>query len=179
MSDTKKEKEHIPTEEELEAMTREARIQALMRMMDPGAGCTLDATKAHPSGGHLGMVNEEPPEPEDKPKIKTETQVTADAPTPEDDLDEKGAPVWGDTPTFKDQYAKYPNTCRLIGPQMAVFDVTDEGQLSKLNKLLALQRPEEAPGIIVVTKEKNFHEGKWLVLLEYFRLEYKHLISTS
>lgn len=139
-------------------------LDELNNMMDPGAGVTLDKSKIASAFG------EAPAAP-------------APAPAPESDFkeekDPKGKTVWISTPTFEDQYKRFPQTTRLVGPIVAVFDAANPEQLKDLNNLLSKQQPDDAPSVILASKKENFHDGKWLMLLEYFRVEYKQLITTS
>jgi len=136
-------------------------------MMDPGAGVNVDPNQVSPSFAI-------PP--------------TAESPAPEEDntdsdfeehKDPKGKTIWADTPTFEDQYKRFPQTTRLVGPLVAVYDAANPEQLKELNILFSKQQPEDAPSIILASRKENFHEGKWLMLLEYFRVEYKQLITIS
>lgn len=96
-----------------------------------------------------------------------------------EDSKSAGKYVWGDTPTFDDQYTKYPDLCRLVGPEVAIFDIINTAELDKLNTMLKKQNPQSAPAIVLANKKENFHEGKWYVLLEYYRVEYKTVLTTS
>ncbi|MFN5249780.1 MAG: hypothetical protein ACK5DE_01930 [Bacteroidota bacterium] len=141
----------MPTADELKAM------------MDPGAGVNVDPSKIHSPFGNVTK-------PEDNVK---DTDDFAE------EKDPKGKTIWISTPTFEDQYKRFPQTTRLVGPAVAVYDAANPEQLKELNALLSKQQPEDAPSIIVASRKENFHEGKWLMLLEYFRVEYKQLITTS
>jgi hypothetical protein len=129
-------------------------------LMDPGAGFSID-----PSTVQSSLIG-----PADKKE---------DDKSYEEKKDVVGKTVWIDKPTFEDQYKRFPETTRLVGPSVAVFNVAEPAQLADLNALLAKQQPEAAPSILIASRKENFFEGKWLMLLEYFRVEYKQLISTS
>lgn len=137
--------------------------QDLKMMMDPGAGIAVDPNRVMAQFGGGAAPAAEPTNDED---------VT-------EERDPKGKTIWISTPTFDDQYKRFPQTTRLVGPIVSVFDVANPTQLQELNALLAKQQPEDAPSIILASRKENFHEGKWLMLLEYFRVEYKQLITTS
>lgn len=138
-------------------------VDELNAMMDPGAGVLMDPDKIHSPFGNVTK-----PEPEEK----EDSEFT-------EERDPKGKTIWINTPTFEDQYKRFPQTTRLAGPVVAVYDAANTEQLKELNALLSKQQPEDAPSIIVASRKENFHEGKWLMLLEYFRVEYKQLITTS
>lgn len=138
----------------------------LKMMMDPGAGIAVDPNRVVAQFGSTPGVESTASAPEDSDDVTEER-------------DPKGKTIWISTPTFDDQYKRFPQTTRLVGPVVSVFDVANPTQLQELNALLAKQQPEDAPSIILASRKENFHEGKWLMLLEYFRVEYKQLITTS
>lgn len=135
----------------------------LAEMMNPGAGVKVDPSKIEPS---FASPQSAPKEEADDSDFKEER-------------DPKGKTIWINTPTFEDQYKRFPETTRMVGPVVAVYDAANPDQLKELNALLSKQQPEDAPSIILASRKENFHEGKWLMLLEYFRVEYKQLITTS
>lgn len=135
----------------------------LKEMMDPGSGVSVDPSKISSTFGNVTKPEE--PENEDKDFIE--------------EKDPKGKTIWVAAPTFEDQYKRFPQSTRLVGPVVAVYDAANPEQLKELNALLSKQQPEDAPSIIVASRKENFHEGKWLMLLEYFRVEYKQLLTTS
>lgn len=143
-------------------MSIEERLNALM---DPGLGVNVDPKRIVPG---FGM-----PQKEEQQETKnTESEFT-------EGKDPKGKTIWISTPTFEDQYKRFPETTRLVGPIVAVYDAANPEQLKELNALLSLQQPESAPTILLASRKENFHDGKWLMLLEYFRVEYKQLVTTS
>ncbi len=131
----------------------------LRDMMDPGSGVVTIRE----------IVAKEKEEEEDKLEVETSSV--------EEQKDGRGQAIWTDTPSFQDQYSKYPTTCRLVGPTIDAFDIMDVTAKNDLNKLLADQQPVTAPHIMVASRDKAFHEGKWIVLLEYYRVEYKKLVT--
>lgn len=138
----------------------------LQSMMDPGAAVSVDASKILP------MFTS----PETQAADGNDTAADSGF---EENKDPKGKSIWINTPTFEDQYKRFPETTRMVGPVVAVYDAANTEQLKELNALLAKQQPEDAPSILIASRKENFHEGKWLMLLEYFRVEYKQLITTS
>lgn len=174
-------------------LERVEQVRIIEAMMDPGAGvlvdgsaitsCLADAITAElPAAGAPQLPKTLPPTP--KPPISPTPPLPRNPADVVDDVynevkDDTGASIWSDTPTFDDQYARYRDTCRVVGPQMAVYNITDPTQLNQLNLMLGKQAPHDAPGIILLDKKENCHEGKWLVLLEYLRVEYKKLLTTT
>ena len=142
-------------------MSEEDKVLAAS-MMDPGAGVLVDSDKVQPS-----TITSAHTDSETESKDYKENQ------------DHKGKSIWIEIPTFEDQYKRFPETTRMVGPMVAVFDVANPEQLRGLNDLLAKQQPDSAPSIILASRKENFYEGKWLMLLEYFRVEYKQLVSTT
>ena len=136
----------------------------LQAMMNPGAAVSVDLSKISPSFS--------------TPETREEAGAAEESDF-EEHKDPKGKTVWINTPTFEDQYKRFPQTTRLVGPVVAVYDAANPDQLKELNALFSKQQPEDAPSIILASRKENFHEGKWLMLLEYFRVEYKQLITTS
>jgi hypothetical protein len=134
-------------------------------MMDPGMGFEATPSSFGLGGGmHVPMMS---------------TAPEADSNDVMEEKDPRGKTVWCDEPTFDDQYEKYPSSCRLLGPQIAVFNIAEASQLHDLNKLLLTQQPKEAPGIVLINKKENFFQGSWLMSVEYFKVQYKKLISTN
>ena len=146
-------------------------------MMDPGAGVNVDPNNTSPPFTPAFDNSFASPTAATAPGYKPEI-VAPDAEF-EEHKDPKGKTIWITTPTFEDQYKRFPQSTRLVGPVVAVFDAANTEQLKELNALLAKQQPEFAPSLIVASRKENFHEGKWLMLLEYYRVEYKQLITTS
>lgn len=89
----------------------------------------------------------------------------------------KGLEIWSSTPTYQDQFEKFPNTCRLKGPSIQVFNLNSAQDVNRLNNLLARCRPETAPEIVIIERSKQFYEGTWSVYVEYMEIEYLSLID--
>jgi hypothetical protein len=176
----------MPTEAELQHQAR------IMAMMDPGYGIgdpitteegerpatappphQLESAVAAFRAAAADMQGMQPPPPEEAPPTYADDEEFSE------EAVKKDSAQWSTTPTYVDQYDKYPSSCRMSSVQMEVFDVTDAKQLKALNTLMAGQEPRSAPSIMMVNKKENFFEGKWLVLIEYCRVEYKKLIKTK
>lgn len=132
--------------------------EELQQMMDPG----------------MGFMSAPLNEPQ-----KAAPTSESDEDNVTEERDARGKTVWYDEPTFDDQHEKFPTTCRLVGPQMAVFNIADPAQLDSLNKLMLKQQPKEAPGIVLINKKENFFQGTWLMSVEYFKVQYKKLLSIN
>lgn len=150
-------------------MSKEEDEKIAEAMMDPGLGVIMDNTKLQPSSVP------------DKKQEKEETKETVSESISDykESKDLKGKPLWYTEPTFEDQFKRFPDTARMVGPIVSIFNVTEPSELASLNALMAKQQPDGAPTVIIASKKENFYEGKWLMLLEYFRVEYKQLISTT
>lgn len=135
----------------------------LRNMMDPGSGVITTTVDNGTVRSEVSAVDNN--EEEDTTPAVAEVK------------DARGQATWSTTPSFQDQYRKHPTTCRLLGPTIDSFDITSASAKDDLNKLLAQQQPVDAPSIIVASRDKAFHEGKWIVLLEYYRVEYKKLVT--
>lgn len=92
--------------------------------------------------------------------------------------DDKGDPVWADTPTYADQWISHPHTCRPGRVQVAIFDLVDVAALDSYNALVAMAHPPEAPQIEILNDivHPPTADGKMLALVRYRRIQYKRLI---
>jgi hypothetical protein len=144
-------------------------------MLNLGAGVLVDTDKIQPTPDKAQPSMVQPSEA----RPKEQNEENDEEKEYKENKDVKGISVWSSVPTFDDQYKRFPETTRLVGPVVGIFDVAVAEQLNDLNNLLAKQQPESAPSVILASRKENFYEGKWLMLLEYFRVEYKQLVSTT
>lgn len=88
---------------------------------------------------------------------------------------------WQEEPSYEDQYLKYPETCKTVGPQIAVYDLSQPEQLEALNTLLSKQAPDTCPRLIVADQEKEFSTttDNWKILVVYYKVLYRKLISSE
>lgn len=100
-------------------------------------------------------------------------------PEPEAELNEKGDPMWLETPSFSDQFRRYPKLCR-VGPlQVDVFNIVIPEEKTRLNELYSKSVPMEAPGLIMSKPETQAYRGGWSILVSYRKVLYKKLIPTA
>lgn len=94
------------------------------------------------------------------------------------ELEQQFATGWVRKPSFVGQYAKRPDTTRLVEPEIKEFDLSDKGQLKEYNELFQQTIPHESPQVIFLSRDRQFCTGseKWKILLEFCRVEYKPLI---
>lgn len=86
---------------------------------------------------------------------------------------------WHDKPTYDDQYSKYPQTTRTRGPHFCVYNMADEKSSAALDALMDRQYPETAPQIIPIDVTKHFCDqtGNWKILVSYYTVQYRKLLS--
>lgn len=81
---------------------------------------------------------------------------------------------WGPAPSVPDQFSKLPDTVRRSKIETLMTDVTDEAQLKHWNSLQ--QRSLDAsPTVMLSQVERQFYEGKWLILATVTTLEYQQI----
>jgi hypothetical protein len=122
------------------------------RQVSAGRGISRDETPEH-DGLH-------------EPREKKEEPVLED-----------GTVKWGRSPALADQFLSRPETCRRGPPKHRVFSLDGAEAEKELNDFYKKTTPAQAPEVIVVEKEKQFHEGRWLILLGYVEIEYMQLIQ--
>ena len=87
------------------------------------------------------------------------------------------APVkWGPEPVVKHQFEEYPDTVRLRDPTTVVYDLSKPSDVEAYNKIRRAERAEGGPRVAVVDYERQFYEGRWVVLITYEKVEYQQLI---
>ena len=131
--------------------------------------------------------NEEASNPGDK-YLELGQGVQRSAPPPEEKVeeappappvDDKNADEWCDTPTYSDQFVKYPTTTRMRGPMFSVFDLEVPSSASALNALMDRQYPDTAPRAMICDITKQFCEPtcNWKILVTYNVIQYRKLLS--
>lgn len=110
--------------------------------------------------------------------------VTKDAPKEEETpptSNERAKYAWSDTPTFRDQMEKHPDTTRVGSKKSAVFNLAGEDGVKNWNDLLSKTIPPEAPQVIILDQERNFSEsaGGYVIYVEYYTVEYAQLTSAK
>ena len=121
----------------------------------PGAGVPKTKTVPKP---------EEPKNQEDRKPY--DVKVNAD-----------GSPIWVKEPTIADQFITLNHTCKEQDPRCSIFELPKD--LDRYNELLAETCPQEAPRSLIYTEEKQFYEGKWLILVKHATVLYKKLIPPT
>lgn len=158
-----------------------AQKAAIQAMMDPGEGLSVpvvthnETLLARKVAETIAASAPDAP----KPKETTEEEDESALQDYEPVCDSKGKSSWQASPSFDDQLKRYPDSCRFIGPKFDIFDLTKPEDMNRVNSIMARQQPDHAPGVLIKSTKENFHEGKWLMLLQYFTVEYKKLAPTS
>ena len=81
---------------------------------------------------------------------------------------------WGPAPSVPEQFSKLPDTVRRSKIETLMTDVTDEAQLKHWNSLQ--QRSlDSSPTVMLSQVERQFYEGKWLILATVTTLEYQQI----
>lgn len=121
-------------------------------------------------GGIPRTPDEQEPEDEEVPTIPVETVTN-----------ERGDPVWSDTPTLADQWARHPETCQQQAIQVVLFNLEKALDLFNYNELLRDGYPAEAPRVLILQDlvYPPTEDGKVLALVRYRRLRYKKLIKPT
>jgi len=125
-------------------------------------------SKVAPGSG----VNKEKQPEKQKPASNQEDGKAYDAKVNSD-----GSPIWTEEPTLADQFIVLPQTCKQESPRCSVFEIPRD--LEEYNKLLGGTVPLEAPRSLIYLEEKEFYEGKWLILVKHAKVLYKKLIRPS
>lgn len=135
--------------------------------VSPGSGVPrASAEEIADQGGFLGAIATAEPD-----------EVVAEA---QEDLDSSGDTVWSDTPTYADQWWRFPETCRPGPPITAVFKLKDQADVDRLNTLMAGVVPESAPSIVLVSGvPPQWAEdiSSFVELVKYRKVQYKRLIK--
>jgi hypothetical protein len=86
---------------------------------------------------------------------------------------------WADTPTYADQFEKYPSTTRTVGPKFKSFDMSKPEEEEALDKFINKTLPAEAPQIVVIETEKKFCDSteNWKLLLSYYQVQYRKILD--
>lgn len=91
--------------------------------------------------------------------------------------DSTGKPKWFATPTFEDQWVRYPTTCKPGPIQFKTYSLPEE--TTELNEFMQKTVPPSAPQIRLVSSEKQAFEGAWSMLVVYHEILYKKLLDPN
>lgn len=107
-----------------------------------------------------------------------ETKVTSEEKQPgqpgaEYSIDPDGK--WCEEASFENQLNAYPGTCKKTGIKVKLFTLPEDEE--PLNDLLAKIEPHGAPRVMLEGGlQKEFHDGKYYVLVSYREVSYLKLI---
>lgn len=109
-----------------------------------------------------------------RPDIQSVHETTADIKRKSVKLKDE---LWHDTPTYADQFIRWPEHCTLEGPKFRQFDLGS--QSSELDDFMLQTMPEGAPSIIIDTIDKQFgaNSENWKVLVIYHKVKYRKLLD--
>jgi hypothetical protein len=109
-------------------------------------------------------------------------KITATAQQAEEIWQVTGDSEYRDEPTYADQLARYPHTCK-VGPVVtAVFELAPASKhLGEYNEFLSQETPEGAPRVQCVRSTMNWSEAKgcYVLLYQYQRIGYRVLVKSA
>jgi len=101
-------------------------------------------------------------------------------PAPEPYINEANSEEWCNTPTYADQWWRFPEQCRPGPIVTAVFRLNKQEDVDKLNALMSRAEPPSAPDIVVCPGGQTHWsetECTYVELVKYRKLLYKKLIK--
>jgi len=135
------------------------------------------------SGTEAGDVGENPIHlhPADEPVENPKETRDRDLNRPAYDflLDEDKKKQFSKTPSYADQYSRYPETVRTVGPMIRVFDLADANDLTEMNKLMTGFQNHNAPRSVAEIVDKQWDEktGNWKMLMRVTEFMYLKIIE--
>lgn len=84
-----------------------------------------------------------------------------------------------DEPCYPDQYARYPETVKRVGPMIQVFDTASPDDLHELNTLMSGAQNHSAPRSMVAIMDKQWAEksGGWKILAQVYKFKYLNILE--
>jgi len=119
-----------------------------------------------------------PVQPHESPKEVVDRDITRDYDVLRDEEKKK---QWSTEPCYGDQYQRYPETVRRIGPTLEVFDLSKEADLQTFNTLMAGAQNTAAPRSAVVMLERQWDESNhnWKILAQVLRFKYLKILEND
>jgi hypothetical protein len=139
-------------------------------------------------GGGITSVPIVPPEPvqeedplEDENDIFHEEILDRDKTRPYDFFldDETKKKQYTDEPSYADQYSRYPETVRRVGPTMEVFDLSNPSDALEMNKLMAGAQSYNAPRSMLVIVDRQWCDktSNWKILAQVYKFKYLKILE--
>lgn len=128
-----------------------------------------------------GVARTQYPLPSDPSEVKVTPAPEPEADDVAEEHDAKGDPIWSPTPSFADQLARYPKTCKLTNLTIETFDCSKPAELEKLNALYARQLPKAAPSVVLEASlcDRKFNGRTFIFLVGYYTVVYKRLLKRT
>ena len=94
-------------------------------------------------------------------------------------LDPEEQKQWSDKPSYADQFLRFPETVRKIGPTMDVFDLADPDDLHRLNMLQAGAASMSAPRSALSISDTKWDEktSNWKILGQVIQFKYLKILE--
>ena len=141
-----------------------------MKFLDLGGG--IDTLE---EDGPLHPSDEEAPKFEDEnPELDRDQQRDYDY-----ILNDDKKKHFVDEPCYADQYARYPETVKRVGPMIQVFDTSKTDDLHELNKLMSGAQNHSAPRSMVAIMDKQWAEksDSWKILAQVYKFKYLNILE--
>ena len=89
----------------------------------------------------------------------------------------KFSDAFDDVPSLANQLTDFPDSCRFSGKKISVFKIGTDQTKDNQEYMSLMDRtvPDGCPRVIVTAEDKQFHEGNWVVLVEYCNVQYRKL----
>lgn len=156
-------------------------LEELDTHFDLGGGVEKD-----PSALHFGQVSPEDffhtEEAQSDSGYPEDSRVSRDPTRPYDFfLGEGNQKEYSDEPSYADQYTRYPETVRKVGPLMEVFDLASPDSVLELNKLMAGAQSHHAPRSMVLIMDKQWSEktANWKILAQVYKFKYLKIVEKN
>jgi hypothetical protein len=83
--------------------------------------------------------------------------------------------IWGDRPTMRNQLQEQPRTVRFVDPETKMLDLSKAAELKEYNRIQRAASDLESPTLAVQEVDKQKHEGTWIVLITFCKVQYMQL----
>lgn len=152
--------------------------------MDMGGGISVEDSMPNdwPDDWPQGMhPSDGPSSPNATPEPESAGIVDHDINRPAFDLllDDDKQKQWLEKPSYADQYARFPETVRPVGPTFRVFDMSQEADIQQMNALMAGMQNPNCPRSHVAVEDKQWDDkaANWKVLAKVTHFLYLKIIE--
>jgi hypothetical protein len=94
-------------------------------------------------------------------------------------LNDDNKKTYLDEPCYADQYARYPETVRRVGPMIQVFNLDAPDDVHELNTLMTGAQNHSAPRSMISIMDKQWSEktGNWKILAQVYKFKYLNILE--